>query len=132
MRYCFQTPTWSKINFRSVLLTKVYRQTDKDWVDKLNKIKMGEATREILDYLHLLKRPLGPTKSGITPTRLYTHRQTVDNENDEEFKKLKCDMYEFDAIDYGQITKENKFDVRDLTEAELEEHRKAPYPLRIP
>lgn len=124
LKYCFQTPLWWQINFRSVLLTKVFRQTDQDWVDKLSEIKIGEVSDEILEFLGSLRRPLPQLDNGIKPTRLHTHRKTVDQVNIEEFKRLQSQKYQFDAIDVGKLQSEDYKTIRDFCKEEFEEHRK--------
>lgn len=125
LKYCFQTPTWYEIKFVPVILEKVHRQQDQEWVKMLERIKIGDASSDILDYLDGLKRPL-VSKDGIKPTKLYTHKKPVDRENQEEFKKLQSQMYPFDAVDRGNFCAEDSFQRRDLTTEELEEHCKFP------
>jgi hypothetical protein len=125
LKYCFQTPSWFSIGFRSVILTKIFRQTDQKWVDMLGKLKVGEVTGEILQFLRSLRRPLGKIAGGVKPTRLYTHRSTVERENEEEFRKLTGNEYHFDAIDEGIMNKGTK-DARTLGPRELEDYSKLP------
>lgn len=129
LKYCFQTETWSDINLRYIVLTDVYRQKDKEWVAMLNRIKKGETSPDVLNYLDKLNRPLKKDQTqGIIPTRLYTHRKEVERQNLKEFKKLKHQEYTFDAIDEGRFKTEDGFKVRDLTKDELNNHGKSPYP----
>lgn len=121
LKYCFQTPAWFSINFKSVILTKVFRQTDQAWVNILSKLKVGEVTDDILQYLESLRRPLRDLDSGVKPTRLYTHRSTVERENEEEFQKLTTQQYDFDAIDEGVMNKGTKY-MRQLEPHELDKY----------
>lgn len=93
----------------------------------LNRIKKGSRDSDILKYLDGLDRPLNLT-SGITPTRLYTHRKTVEQMNQEEFKKLKYQEYTFNAVDGGSFETANGFHIRNLTKYELDDHCKSLYP----
>lgn len=129
VKYCFQTSIWSKMGFRFISLTKVFRQTDETWVEMLRKIKMGEVDDEILDYLELLKKPLGTLESGIKPTKLYTHRKKVDQENEEEFMKLEGNTYRFNAVDTGRFMAEDHRFVRNMEHAELEEQCRSYLPI---
>ncbi|CUS12476.1 unnamed protein product [Tuber aestivum] len=121
IKYCFQTPTWFKIGFNSVVLTQVFRQADPAWIEKLGKLKVGQVTPDIMTFLLGLRRPLGELASGVKPTRLYTHRKTVVDENDQEFKKLKGTEYCFDAIDEGTINKGTGYS-KTVNPQELEEY----------
>jgi len=72
-----------------------------------------------------LQRPLGELASGVKPTRLYTHRKIVVDENEQEFRKLKADEYCFGAIDEGAINKNTK-DVKIFNSLELREFSNFP------
>ncbi|KAI5844511.1 hypothetical protein DFP73DRAFT_57651 [Morchella snyderi] len=128
VRYCFQTQTWSQINFRYAFLTKVHRQDDQKWIDMLSRIKIGEVTDEVLDYLVSLNRPLKPTESGIVPTRLYSYRRDVERENLEEFNKLNSKIHHFTAVDQGFSVALDKRWSWELSKPELEAQRKGPPP----
>jgi hypothetical protein len=94
-------------------------------VDILGKLKVGEVTDDILKYLGSLRRPLRDLDNGVKPTRLYTHRRTVERENEEEFQKLNTQQYTFDAIDEGIMNKGTK-EMRPLKPRELDEYSKYP------
>lgn len=127
MKYCFQTPTWSKIGFHSVILEEVFRQKDKKWVDMLGRIKMGEAGHDILEYLGELRRPLGLLHNGIKPTNLYTHRCKVEEVNQAEFRQLTGQEYVFNAIDWGSYHSVDGITVNDIPTVRLDEHCKSSY-----
>lgn len=129
LKYCFQTPTWSSIAFHSVLLTEVFRQVDKNWVDMLDKIKLGDMSPEILNYLASLNRPLDLLDDGIKPTMLYTHKKKVKDINDAEFRQLTTQTYDFDAVDWGHSHKEDGSGAKDMTSSELDKHCKSSYSL---
>lgn len=129
VKYCFQTPTWSKIGFHSVLLEKVFRQTDEKWVAMLNRIKIGDTGDDILKYLGELKRPLELVNGGIKPTNLYTHRCKVDKVNQAEFRQLTGQEYVFNAIDWGSYHSVDGITVSDIPTVPLNEHCKSSYSL---
>lgn len=90
-------------------------------MEMLGKIKMGEVDDKILDYLESLREPLSTSEIGIKPTMLYTHRKNVDQENEEEFMKLRGNIYQFNAVDTGRLMAEDYRSVREMEHAELEE-----------
>ena len=94
-------------------------------MDMLGKLKVGQVTPDIMTRLLSLRRPLHELASGVKPTRLYTHRKTVVDENEQEFRKLKAAEYSFDAIDEGAINKNTK-DLKILNSSELEEFSNFP------
>lgn len=47
--YAFQCKEWEMMNFKNVVLDEVVRQSDKDYIDNLNKVRVGDATG--LDFI---------------------------------------------------------------------------------
>jgi len=103
LKYVFQTKSWNEASFNCVILTKVHRQKDQQWVDILSKIKVGDVDEEVLNFLEGLRRPLDEV-GGVKPTKLYTHRVNVQSENDTEFRKLKETEFSFRAQDSGIVS----------------------------
>lgn len=46
--YCFTTQEWKSMNFLTVELTEVVRQSDKEFVEQLNKVRVGDTSS--VDY----------------------------------------------------------------------------------
>jgi ATP-dependent DNA helicase PIF1 len=102
VKFSFQTPSWEACEFKNVLLKKVFRQSDQDWVDILAQIKEGNTPPEVISALMEMQRQL-PDIDGIKPTKLYSHRADVRDENDGEFRKLKSQARRYLALDEGVI-----------------------------
>jgi len=111
IQYAFQTRAWQELGFnnqdQSFLLTQIFRQKDQEWIDILNRLKLGNLNPYTIEYMKKLKRPLFP-EGGIIPTKLYTHRNDADYENSREFNKLNAKVYTFGAIDNGEIDFEDR------------------------
>ena len=128
IQYAFQTCAWEELGFnnrdQSFLLTKVFRQKDQEWIDILNRLKLGNLDSHTIEYMENLKRPLFPD-GGIIPTKLYTHRNDADYENSREFSKLKAKVYTFGAIDIGEVEFEDSDPPRkrQMNERELGEEK---------
>jgi hypothetical protein len=120
IKYVFQTRTWLEAGFETVVLEKVHRQTNKEWVDHLVRIGRGEISEDTLDYLESLTRPL-PTLRGIKPTLLYARRADVDRENNKELALLPHPEHTFKALD----TVTTSMEVFEESEEELEEHQES-------
>ncbi|RVD87572.1 uncharacterized protein DFL_001797 [Arthrobotrys flagrans] len=93
--------TWQSLNFKSLVLTKVHRQSDQEWVDILNSIKHSNLTPEVSSYLRQLSRPLLQLPNGIRATNLYSHRRDVDAENRQGLSELPGEEYSVKSIDGG-------------------------------
>src|SRR5690606_10772844 len=105
IKYAFQSPTWFKCGFETVYLKRVFRQENIKWIEHLERIARGELTDETIRYLEHLRRPLGETKDGIKPTRLYAKRIDVKYENAKELNKLEKPEYCYRAVDVRYTTK---------------------------
>ncbi|KAK6525052.1 hypothetical protein TWF281_011968 [Arthrobotrys megalospora] len=101
IKFVFQTETWQKLNLKSLVLTKVHRQSDQEWVGILNLIKHSNLTPEVGSYLRRLTRPLPALPNGIRATNLYSHRCDVDAENRQGLSELPGEEYCVKSIDGG-------------------------------
>jgi len=91
-RYCFQLPLWRDM-FHSALghrlvLTVPRRQTDKETVETLNRMRFGKTTQE--DYTQLSERKTikNVPPPGVEPTKLFPFVRLVDAENEARLAAL--------------------------------------------
>ncbi|KAK6332196.1 hypothetical protein TWF718_011406 [Orbilia javanica] len=101
VRFVFQTETWQRLDFKSLVLTQVHRQNDQEWVGILDSIKHSRLTPEVGSYLRRLTRPLPQLPNGIRATNLYSHRKDVDAENQQGLNELPGEEYSIKSIDGG-------------------------------
>ena len=90
-RYCFNARSWPKCIQRCMELTQVFRQTDTAFIDILNEVRWGHCSDAAIETLRgrwgaAVTLPDGRT--DVIPTKLHTHRNTVDAENKAELAKL--------------------------------------------
>jgi len=94
-KFCFEAKTWKKCIQRTVHLNEIIRQSDTNFQEVLNKIRIGnidEQVRTVLD------KRIGVelcNDYGIKPTKLYSTNRNVDRVNDEELDKLAEDGRQF-------------------------------------
>ena len=53
--YAFESSAWEHLNFTNIELTEVKRTSDKEFMNILNAIRIGEVTKEVEEYLLALK-----------------------------------------------------------------------------
>ena len=98
----FQAPVWARARFQTIELTKVYRQADPRFVELLNLVRTGEASKEDLSYLnerqHALPDPLGPE-----PLRLTTSNKMADDVNLARLSALPGEVSHLEAIVEGEF-----------------------------
>jgi ATP-dependent DNA helicase PIF1 len=75
--YCFDADCWSDVVSESVLLWKVHRQADDEFVTMLNEIREGAISDSTLGKLQATAARQ-PTADGITvPTKLHAVRNRL-------------------------------------------------------
>ncbi|KAK9905728.1 hypothetical protein WJX75_005308 [Coccomyxa subellipsoidea] len=100
-KFAFEADCWESCISACMLLTKVYRQADREFVDILSAVRRGRCSRAILDKLQdRCGRPLGMVDS-ILPTKLYTHTDDVDAINSRHLAELSGEAVRFVAQDTG-------------------------------
>ena len=94
--FCFDSPVWSDLGLTENMfeLKEVQRQGHGEFVDLLNKVRIGQINNNDIDRLNSqcvvgANRPL--PSDGITPTRLYSLNKDVDAENETRLTALKGD-----------------------------------------
>ncbi|VEU33680.1 unnamed protein product [Pseudo-nitzschia multistriata] len=92
--FCFESPVWEDLGLSEnvVELREVQRQEHGDFVDLLNKVRIGKVTEQDIRELNrqCLIGPNNPIPTdGILPTRLYVLNKDVDSENINRLAELK-------------------------------------------
>eukprot|EP00195_Chlamydomonas_chlamydogama_P005406 CAMPEP_0202891832 /NCGR_PEP_ID=MMETSP1392-20130828/1784_1 /ASSEMBLY_ACC=CAM_ASM_000868 /TAXON_ID=225041 /ORGANISM="Chlamydomonas chlamydogama, Strain SAG 11-48b" /LENGTH=735 /DNA_ID=CAMNT_0049575693 /DNA_START=1492 /DNA_END=3696 /DNA_ORIENTATION=+ len=97
--YAFQAPAWKRLGLHHMLLTKVFRQKDGDFVTLLDDIRYGRNVAAALEKLQrLCCRPL-VLQDGIKPTQLYSRNKDVDDVNSSELAKLPGQPVAYSSLD---------------------------------
>jgi len=92
LKFCFESPTFND-TFENVYLTQNMRQSDKQFQDCLEQVRLGNHTEETIN---IIKERITPPviKHGIIPTILFPIRKNVDIINNKEIDKLLKDSKE--------------------------------------
>ena len=105
--YAFQSPVWNRSNITEVVLTKVFRQSDEDFVTILNDLRQGRGERALAALQQQCARPL-PEVHGIKPTELYSRNADVDNVNTRELAFLDFQPETFTSVDSVHTAEEKR------------------------
>jgi ATP-dependent DNA helicase PIF1 len=98
-QFVFEEPLWKQLfpaPENTMLLTEVVRQTDPQFISVLQELRYGTCSDASWRYLQGLQRPI-PADMDIKPTVLYPGRQSVEQLNQIEIRKLGQPMVRFDA-----------------------------------
>lgn len=89
--YCFQSGLWHHAKFANICLNTNYRQSDPQFLDVLNKIRIGEcdSNTDALMNARLNQK----FNSDIQPIKLFPHKKDVAEENMQCLKALNIDVY---------------------------------------
>jgi len=85
--YFFNSPEWTRGNFKVILLKLNMRQAEDDVFKAiLDRVRWGICSKEDYKILKKLRHTTFP--EGIIPTRLYSHNKDVEDINNAELNKL--------------------------------------------
>lgn len=95
--YCFNSNTWKELNFKTIHLTKVYRQTDEKFIKALNDIRIGKVTPADNALFTSRNFPYSfePPKEAV---KIFAVNEQVDEENRKRFDEIDEPVYTFKAI----------------------------------
>lgn len=95
--YFFGSKALQQIEYVTILLSQVFRQEDKAFLDVLNHIREAHPTTNDIATLNQRCQPVFIPKQGEGYIRLTTHNYLADNYNENELKKLPGHSYTFQA-----------------------------------
>ena len=93
--FCFNSKTWEELGMKSIILKKVFRQSDEVFVNLLNNIRHANLTTE--DISLLSDRIKCKCNDIIQPTRLVSHNEQADRINKTELDKIDNKIHTFKA-----------------------------------
>ena len=89
--YCFKSVAWKECNLSIINLKQIMRQSDLEFTNLLQKVRMGNVTIDIKKKLNsrvgLWNKDM-KTIDGIKPTLLYSTNKDIKAINDRELNKL--------------------------------------------
>ena len=97
--FAFQSDYWQIFNFKNIVLMEIIRQENKEFIEYLNKVRIGD--KSCLDELYI-KASKEPIDNAVT---LCGINQNVSEINKKELDKIESELIEIDAL----ITKEDEY-----------------------
>lgn len=89
--FCFQSRLWGQAKFYSIMLNTNYRQSEKEFMDALDNIRVGQIGEK---ENQLISSRVGlPYKNGSEPIKIYSHKKDVNKENINKLKELGNQIY---------------------------------------
>ena len=105
--YFFSASVFKQIPLVSVELTKVYRQTQEEFISLLDRVRMGVPTADdILKINARIAKPTTDLRKEMVMT-LATRRDTVEAINDARLKEIRRPMRSYEGIVTGEFPDNN-------------------------
>ncbi len=93
-----QANSWSTCITRSIELTEIYRQNDKQFIAVLQNIRIGRCPPAVAELLRSTATNQ-IERGGIRATQLYTHTEDVESKNVRALESLREESKTFSAVD---------------------------------
>jgi ATP-dependent DNA helicase PIF1 len=102
-KHAFRADEWNILfpKERCVMLTRIYRQTDQQFMILLDLIRRGKVSQEQLDIINKTCCNNVKTKDGIVSTKVFCANVSVDKQNQQELARLGGSSIEFSSVDVG-------------------------------
>ncbi|XP_077981577.1 ATP-dependent DNA helicase PIF1-like [Glandiceps talaboti] len=97
-RFCFQSSAWNRCIQQTLELRQVRRQTDTEFINVLQHIRVGRCPEEMAEKLASTATNR-IDKDGILATRLCTHKEDVEQINVVQLEKLTGERKIYEAMD---------------------------------
>ncbi len=97
--WAFKSKAWSDAEFRTAYLKTVVRSGDEEFLNVLNFIREGEVNETVVEYLN---SKLSYSGEDFVGTRLFPHRQSVEEYNLKRLEGLSGTPMRFETEYYGE------------------------------
>lgn len=97
--WAFANHVWKQSQFQNVMLTSNQRVQDQEYIDILQKVRFGEVSTQVTDFLNDSVRDHDEEESG---TRLFPRRDQSEQYNNKKLKELREEEFVSDTIYLGQ------------------------------
>ncbi|KAJ8463566.1 hypothetical protein ONZ45_g17533 [Pleurotus djamor] len=96
--FAFDSRSWKRCITSPILLSQVFRQKDKAFVELLSSMRVGKLLPHHVAQIRELRRPI-VYADGIEPSELYPLRGEVERCNDRRLKALTTPIFRYRAMD---------------------------------
>ncbi|KAJ3552575.1 hypothetical protein NM688_g4082 [Phlebia brevispora] len=102
VKFAFEAEFWPQTMKKTFNLTKVFRQSDPEFVDMLNEMRFGRLTFSSIARFKSLSRPLS-YEDGVTATELFPRREDVERSNTARMRDIDSETHSYHAFDGGPL-----------------------------
>lgn len=109
--FCFESSVWDSLNLKSVILTKIFRQNNYEFIKTLNNFRIGGITDE--DMQLLSRRFVDESSQLSDKLHIFPKKLQAKSFNTSKLNELSTPIYEYKAYDDipvpEDITDEKKY-----------------------
>ena len=102
--FFFDSHVMQEIDYETIHLKKIYRQSDQDFISTLNAVRINETEDHHMDFLKDLVKPDFEPKKGEFFITLTTTNKKADDINNLKLNALKAPLHTWQARVYGQVS----------------------------
>lgn len=99
-KFAFEAKSWKAGDFKTLMLTKVFRQSDQQFADALLRLRVGDIHHPAVNLL-ASRSNIELPKDGIRPVIIETHNKNVDEQNLVELELIEGTEFSFKSVDRG-------------------------------
>ena len=96
--WAFLDEVWEQSEFQPVVLSKIMRTQNREFLEVLNSVRLGQVTNQVRNFLE--SRVVGEPTGDLT--RLFSHRGDVENYNLSKLEKIKGKTHKFTTTYKGK------------------------------
>jgi ATP-dependent DNA helicase PIF1 len=100
--FVFESRVWNETIDYAIQLDKIYRQDDPVFQKMLNEIRLGIVSDET-DTILKSRLNLDYSNEVIQPTKIYTRREMVEEENRKGLEKIEAESYTYKSVVKGKV-----------------------------
>lgn len=119
LHYCFESPVWSELNLKNILLKENHRQNEENFIKALSDMRTNSLTAEDIELLGSRNSDFKGKDSDIlypNILRIFSTNEEADNYNQKMFNALQTPVVEFTAHD--EVLRGKDYVSENLTERE--------------
>jgi len=119
LHYCFESPVWTELNLKNILLTENHRQNEENFIKTLSNMRLnslGEEDEKLLNSRDVNLNRMLSAKKEDDILHIFSTNEEADNYNQKMFNALLSPVVEFLAQD--EVLRGKDFVSENLTQRE--------------
>lgn len=121
--FCFESKTWEELELKTILLTEVKRQTEKDFIHSLNRVRDNSLTNDDITMFYDLE--VKPNSNYDTAVQIFGRNDDADTYNKLMIEKLETIHKNYVSEEF--IYNHNSYDVEEFDATGIDRNKLKPF-----